>query len=114
MGLDKIVGQAVAGIIFLALIMSGISWYGNTRYDAGIAAERKSWSDVIAKANRSIENLNLDASAAKGERDIALKQLAEAAERITIVEIPVEVSKRCDLPDGVRRTLNAINVKRQP
>jgi hypothetical protein len=107
--LNYVLGAALAAV----LAFSAYAWFihGHARYVEGKAEERAHWQDVIRRANQTIDGLNGDADRAKGERGDAVSALLNAATKIEIVTVPIEVSKPCDLPDGVRKSLNAINIK---
>jgi hypothetical protein len=112
-GLDKLAGQLILAGVVIAGVLSGIGWYGHTRYRAGEAAEREHWQEVIRAANRAVDAVNREADAAKIDRDKAKEDLKTAAGKIEIVAVPVAISKQCDLPDDARGVLNSINVRRR-
>ena len=113
-GLDRLLGQAiVAGLVLLGLGL-GVVWYGSVRYEAGVAAEAEHWREVIRQTNATIDDLNRRADEAKSERDQAVEDLKAAAGKVEIVAVPVEIARRCDMPEAARLALNAINIKRGP
>jgi hypothetical protein len=112
--LDKIAVYALGVALAASVAFGGYAWviHGHARYVEGQAVERAHWQDVIRKANVIIDGLNASAETVRAERDRAIGDLRDAAGKVEIVEVPVEVVKQCNLPDDARKALNAINIKK--
>lgn len=114
MVLDKIALYAMGVALAASIAFGGYAWFvhGHAMFVEGRAVESAHWQDVIRKANQSIDRINGEADLARAERDRAVNDLKDAADKIELVPIPFAVSSQCDLPDDARRALNAINTKK--
>lgn len=104
------INQIGLSILLAVSVLGNIAqvWHGLGRYDAGRAAERAEWVQVIAERNREIERLSVEATqrfdADEHSRAIAI---AEALGHPLPV-LPPEIVAACSLPDPVRGALNRI------
>lgn len=111
-GLDRLAAQAVIAGVILVAAGSAVLWYGSTRYDAGVAAEREHWAEVIRMTNRTIDGLNASVDEAKRLRDLALDLPIQTINQTKFVPVAAEVVKACSYPESVRKALNSINVRK--
>ncbi len=104
-------GLYVAGAVIAALGALNV-WQavisGPRQYRAGIAFQLAEEARRIAEKNDVIERMNNAVAEQFDAHDAELAAARETAERIEIVEIPVEVRARCDLPAASRAALNDI------
>lgn len=113
-GLDKLAGQAILAGLILIAIGSGVLWYGSTRYDAGVSAEREHWAEVLRRTNRTIDGLNASVDEAKRLRDAALDLPVQTINETKFIAVPADVVNACSYPEAVRKALNQINLQVKP
>ena len=106
--LDRII---IYGLIS-ALVASGV-WgvvHGESRYAAGLAAERRHWEASIAAANDRIRQLeNADTHAAdSAARSAAVAELSA----LPLGPVSADVATAASYPPEVLAALNAIKVRR--
>ncbi len=113
---DRLLVYLLGGALSLSLVFGGYAWFvhGHARYVAGVADESARWAGVIRETNARIEELITDANESKQARDAAVATQVRVVTETKFVEIPVAVARQCDMPAGVRNTLNSINVRGEP
>lgn len=101
-----VAGAAIAALGALNVWQAVVS--GPRQYRAGIAFQKLEDARRITEKNDVIERMNTSVAEQFDAHDAELAQAREAAERIEIVEIPIEVRARCDMPAASRAALNSI------
>lgn len=104
------INQLALSILLAVSVLGNIAqlWHGVGRYQAGRAAERAEWVEVIEDRNAQVAKLSAELSEAfdadSHARDVAV---AEALGH-EIPPLPPEIVAACSLPGPVRAALNRI------
>ena len=101
---DRLIVYAVIA----AAVAAGIGGYGEHRYYAGVAHERKQWTDKIDAANRENKKLADDATAAKEIAEAGRVLIASDILSRPMASLSPDMANQCSYPSDIREALNRI------
>lgn len=113
---DKLTNYVLGAGLAVSVAFGAYAWviHGHQRYVEGRADEKEHWESVIRRANVVIDQINREADKARDERDQVLTVLVTDVGKHKFAKVSAEIVKQCSLPDGVRKSLNSIAIRKQP